>query len=272
MGGGNMDIAPRRRFGRTGLTVSPIGFGAFKIGRNQGIKYAQGYELPDDDASDRLLHEVLDLGIDLVDTAPAYGTSEERIGRALAARRDDFVLSTKVGETWLDGAGHYDFSAQATDRSLDRSLQALRTDHLDVVFIHSDGSDMDILRRGETLETLQRRRDAGDLRFIGFSGKTVEGQLAAIDSGAFDALMVEYHPLDVTQRPVLAAAEAADLGVLIKKGLASGRLPPAEAIPFCLEPTVVTAIVVGSLTPAHLAANLQIARQACPGDSQSESR
>lgn len=266
-----MDIPPRRRLGRTGLRVSPIGFGAFKIGRNEGIKYAEGYDLPDDEASDRLLHRVLDLGIDLVDTAPAYGSSEARIGRALRDRREEFTLSTKVGETWRDGVGHYDFSPEAVDASLDRSLRALRTDRLDLVFVHSDGSDRDILERGDVLGVLQRRRDAGDLRFIGFSGKTVEGHLAAIESGGFDALMVEFHPLDESQRPVIEAATAADIGLVVKKGLASGRLAPQEAIPFCLEPTGVATVVVGSLTPDHLADNLAIARRAC-GSTQSESR
>ncbi len=266
-----MDVPPRRRLGRTGLTVSPVGFGAFKIGRNQGIKYAAGYDLPDDETSDRLLHRVLDLGIDLIDTAPAYGSSEERIGRALSGRRDDFTLSTKVGETWRGDAGHYDFSPDAVEGSLERSLKALRTDRLDLVFVHSDGSDRAILERGEVLEVLERRRDAGDLRFIGFSGKTVEGHLAAIESGAFDALMVEFHPLEPSQRPVIEAASAADVGIVVKKGLASGRLEPRDALPFCLEPPGVATVVIGSLTPEHLADNLAIARRAC-APPQSESR
>ena len=76
-----------RRLGRTGRHVSPIGFGAFKIGRNQGIKYASAYDLPDETAVAALLEGVLDLGINLIDTAPAYGLSEERIGRALGNDR-----------------------------------------------------------------------------------------------------------------------------------------------------------------------------------------
>jgi aryl-alcohol dehydrogenase-like predicted oxidoreductase len=255
-----MDAAPRRSLGRTGLTVSPVGFGAFKIGRNEGIKYADGYDLPDEDACARLLHDVLDLGIDLIDTAPAYGLSEERIGRHLAARRDEFTLSTKAGETFENGVGRYDFSAESIDASVDRSLSRLRTDRLDVVFVHSNGHDQAILDAGDALDALVRRRDRGDIRSIGFSGKTVEGHLAAIATGVVDCVMVEYHELDTTQRPVLDTAADAGIGVLVKKGLASGRLMPESAIPFCLAGPGVASVVVGSLRRDNLAHNLKIAR------------
>lgn len=257
-----MDAASRRPLGRTGLTVSPIGFGAFKIGRNQGIKYERGYDLPDEAACARLLNEVLDLGIDLVDTAPAYGISEARIGRHLAARRDEFTLSTKVGETFEDGTSRYDFTAAAIESSLDRSLDRLRTDRLDLVFVHSDGRDLEIIEDGVVLDALVRRRDRGEIGAIGFSGKTVEGHVAAIETGVVDCLMVEYHALDDSQRPAMEAAVAAGLGVLVKKGLASGRLDPETALPFCLEGPGVASVVVGSLTTSNLERNLMIARQA----------
>ncbi len=258
-----MDLAPRRILGRTGLSVSPIGFGGFKIGRNQGIKYDSAYDLPSEEAAEILLNAVLDLGIDLVDTAPAYGLSEERIGRTLATRRSEFTLTSKVGETWKDGVGHFDFSATAIDASLDRSLRRLRTDRIDVVFVHSDGNDLEIIERGDTLDTLVRRRDAGDIGAIGFSGKTVPGHQAAIATGVVDCLMVEYHSMDESQRVIIDQAAAADIGVLVKKGLASGRLRPEEAIPHCLTPIGVASVVIGSLTPGHLASNLDIARRAC---------
>src|SRR5882724_2716809 len=87
----------RRPLGRTGLAVSPIGLGALKIGRNQKVKYRAPYELPDRTAVETLLNGILDLGINYIDTAPAYGLSEERIGEALGSRGGEFVVSTKVG-------------------------------------------------------------------------------------------------------------------------------------------------------------------------------
>lgn len=254
-----MDAARRRRLGRTELNVSPVGFGAFKIGRNEGIKYERGYELPDEATCERLLNGVLDLGIDLVDTAPAYGSSEARIGRHLAHRRDEFTLSTKVGETFENGIGTYDFGREATESSLDRSLERLRTDRLDLVFVHSDGRDREILEQADVLDVLVRRRDRGDVGAIGFSGKTVDGHLLAMATGVVDCLMVEYHREDQSQRPVLEAAAAAGIGVVVKKGLAAGRLAPEVAIPFCLDGPAVGSLVIGSLSLGNLERNFAIA-------------
>ena len=131
-----MDLVP---LGRTGLPVSRIGFGAFKIGRNQKIKYPNAYDLPTDRDVASLLNGVLDLGINYIDTAPAYGCSEERIGQAIAHRRAEFVLSTKVGELFADGVSSYEYSGAAVRDSIRRSLLRLRTDVLDIVFIHSNG-------------------------------------------------------------------------------------------------------------------------------------
>ena len=98
-----------RDVGQTGLKVPPLGFGAFKIGRNEGVKYPTPYDLPDEAAVGRLLNSILDLGCTLIDTAPAYGLSEARIGQAIGHRRGEFVLSTKVGETFEDGQSNLRF-------------------------------------------------------------------------------------------------------------------------------------------------------------------
>ena len=129
----------RRRLGRSELKVTPIGFGAFKIGRNTGIKYPQGYDLPDESRVRRLLDGVVETGINYIDTAPAYGLSEERIGRWLAGlgavERKDLVISTKVGETYDEGRSTYDFSQDAVRRSVTRSLRRLGGEALDLVFV-----------------------------------------------------------------------------------------------------------------------------------------
>ena len=255
-----------RILGRTGLTIAPIAFGAFKIGRNQGIKYERGYALPDDDATSNLLNGVVDAGITLVDTAPAYGLSEERIGRHLGDRRDEIVLSTKVGESFERDASTYGFDADSVHASIARSLERLQTDCLDLVHVHSDGSDQAILDDGSTVSALKEAQDRGEIRFLGFSGKTTKGNLQAVRSGDFDVIMVEYHPLDASQAPVIDAAAENGVGVLIKKGLASGRLSPSEAIPFCLDHPGVTSVVVGSLELAHLEDDLAIAYAALSGD------
>ncbi len=249
----------RRPLGKTGLMLSPIGFGAFKIGRNQGVKYEHGYALPSDEEVEKLLNGVLDAGVNLIDTAPAYGTSEQRLGAAVGRRRAEFVLSTKVGETFEDGVSRYDFSAAAIAASVERSLKRLRTDFVDLLFIHSDGDDKKILEQTDAVAALQKLKASGAARFIGLSGKTVEGARAALAWA--DVVMVEYHMNDTSHAAVMKEAADRGVGVIVKKGLASGKLPAERAIPFVLQNPAVTSMVVGSLSAERMAANAALARR-----------
>ena len=248
-----------RRLGRTGLNVSPIGFGAFKIGRNEQIKYPKGYELPDDDSTDALLNGVLDLGVNLIDTAPAYGVSEERIGRFISHRRSEFVLSTKVGETFENSRSTYDFSEKAVRDSISRSRKRLKADVLDIVFVHSSGKDLEVINNTDVVAALQSLRDEGMIRAIGFSGKTVEGAEAALRWA--DVLMIEYHLNDRSHEEIVDQAAGAGVGVVIKKALASGTLSAEDAISFVLSNPAVSSVIVGSLNLDHLAANLAVAER-----------
>jgi aryl-alcohol dehydrogenase-like predicted oxidoreductase len=251
---------PLRALGRTGFSLSPIGFGAFKIGRNQKTKYAAAYELPGDDQVALLLNGLLDLGINYIDTAPAYGRSEERIGRAIAGRRSEFVLATKVGETFEGGASTYDFSAAAIHGSVERSLTRLKTPTIDVLLLHSDGRDVWIQSQTDAVPTLQQLKQKGLVRAIGLSGKTVEGAQQALDWA--DVVMVEYHLRDRSHEALIAAAGSRGIGVVVKKGLASGELPADQAIRFVLDDPHVTSLVVGGLSLDHFRANLAAAANA----------
>ena len=248
-----------RRLGRSGVELSPIGFGAFKIGRNQGVKYAQGYELPDMGAVERLLNGVLDLGVTYFDTAPAYGLSEERIGAAIGHRNDEFIVSTKVGEEFENGRSRFDFAGPAVRASIERSLRRLKRERLDMVFIHSDGNDLHVLQQTEAAAELHEMKSRGLVRLVGFSGKTVEGAQAALADGRFDALMVEYHSDDQSHEAIIAEAGRRGVGIIVKKGLASGRLDARSAIPFVLNNSHVTSMVVGGLNLEHIQQNVRIA-------------
>lgn len=245
-----------RPLGTTGLEVTPIGFGAFKIGRNLGIKYTADYDLPSDSRVRELLDAVLALGIRYIDTAPAYGTSETRLGQVLAERQENCLVSTKVGETFDAGESRYDFSAEATRNSVALSRDRLGQDVLDLVLVHSDGNDVSIQEQAEVVETLQQLKDEGQIRAIGFSGKTVEGARRALAWA--DVLMVEYHLEDPSHGKVIDEARQQGAGVIVKKGLASGRLDPEKAIPFVFDHPGVSSLVVGSLDPRHLAANVAL--------------
>lgn len=246
-----------RRLGRTSLSVSPVGFGAFKIGRNRGAKYAQPYELPSDAEVQRLLDGVFDLGVNYIDTAPAYGSSEERIGQAIG-HRPDVVISTKVGETFEDGRSRYDFSERAVRDSIALSRKRLKRDAIDLVFIHSDGDDMPVLNHTDGVATLSALRVEGWVKAIGFSGKTVEGAYAALQWA--DALMVEYHIDDRSHEDVIAEAAKRGVGVIVKKGLASGRLKARAAIRFVLSNPAVTSMVIGGLSLEHMRENILAAQ------------
>lgn len=194
----------RRRLGRTDLRVGVIGFGGAEI----------GYGRTEQDIVDRLLNGALDSGLDAIDTAECYMLSEEQIGKAVAARRDEYALFTKVGH-WPD----LGWSAAGIQESLERSLKRLKTDHVDVVHLHSCGKD--VLEKGEAIEALEKAREAGKTRFIGYSG---DGEAArwAVDSGRFDTLMISISIADQEAiAETLPRAAAKDMGVIVKRGIAN---------------------------------------------------
>jgi aryl-alcohol dehydrogenase-like predicted oxidoreductase len=249
-----MDLRP---LGNTGLDVTPIGFGAFKIGRNQQIKYPHAYDLPSDDEAAALIHGIRALGINYFDTAPAYGLSEARLGATLP---DDgsCVISTKAGEQFENGRSRYDYAADAIRRSVEASLRRLRRDRLDLVFVHSDGRDVFIQQQTDTVAVLQDFRDRGLIRCLGFSGKTAEGLTLSLDWA--DAVMVEFNSQNTTLLAGIEQAHERGRGVVVKKALGSGHLPADESLRFVLGHGGVDTAVVGSLNLGHLRANVAAAR------------
>jgi len=260
-----------RPLGGTGLSVSPIGLGTVKFGRTEGLKYPTGDSLPDDAALRRLLERAVELGINLLDTAPAYGSSEERLGRLLRGSRARWVLASKAGEEFADGASRFDFSAAAVIASVERSLRRLGTDCIDLLLLHSDGGDETQARFGHAIDALARLKQQGKLRAVGLSSKTVAGGLLAVE--AMDVAMVTLNRDETADRAVIAAAHRAGKGILIKKALASGRSAAAlqAAMALIFAEVGVGAAVVGTLDPDHLAADVRAAeialrRPAPPAD------
>jgi aryl-alcohol dehydrogenase-like predicted oxidoreductase len=255
-------LLPQIPLGRTGLTVSRMALGTVKFGRTEGVKYPQPFELPDDEALASLLDIAAELGVNLLDTAPAYGVSEARLGQLLTGQRDRWQLCTKVGETFEDGRSSYDFSASAVARSITRSLERLRVDRLDLVLIHSDGDDLTILESHRTLDVLLALKDDGLIRAVGMSHKTMAGGLRALELGA-DVLMTTYNRQDQSMAPLLDRCAHTGIGVLIKKALASGHdtasgRETAGALAEVAAQPGADCIVVGTINPAHLRANAAI--------------
>ena len=196
----------KRAFGNTGLTVSAIGLGAGPLGDAALAEADVG----------SLLHGAVDRGVTLIDTARGYGLSEERIGRHLGARRHELVLSTKVG---YGIPGVPDWTGRCILAGVDAALARLRTDVIDLVFLHS--CPLDVLERGEVIEALHQAQRAGKLRVPGYSGDNAE--LAwAVRSGAFGAIETSVNLVDGwSLANVLPEAQRRGLGVIAKRPLAN---------------------------------------------------
>jgi len=251
-----------RPLGSTGLEISPLGLGTVKFGRDQGVKYPNGFTIPDDRTAADLLSLARELGINLLDTAPAYGRSEERLGPLLRGQRQHWVIASKVGEEFEGGLSSFDFSPAHTRRSVERSLQRLETDWLDLVLVHSDGNDLAILEESGCYETLAELKREGLIRAFGFSGKTVPGGLKALETG--DCAMVTFNLNEDAEIPVIQAAAAAGKGILIKKALASGHAvlgagqdPVRASFARVFGEPGVSGAIVGTIDPLHLSHNVR---------------
>ena len=249
-----------RQLGSTGIEVSVLGLGTVKLGRNTGVDPARPFRVPTIGEARRLIDRARSLGINLIDTAPAYGKSEERLGALLAGQRQRWVIVTKVGEEFDGARSTHDFSPEHTAMSVRRSLERLGTDYLDVVLIHSDGNDEKILNELGTLDCLKQLRDQGLIRAAGISHKSPGGAGVALDKGA-DVIMATLSPRDCTEAEVIERAGKSGCGVLVKKALAGGREDP-EALRFAACHPGVSGVVVGTLDPAHLAENAEILSEA----------
>ncbi len=270
--------------GNTGMKVSRIALGLAEISRQQ----KQGRV----DKPDEVINTALDSGINLLDTSACYGTTEEMIGEAVSHRRDEYYLATKCGHDVdensrpKDGSPH-SWTAEVVEESIDRSLRRLRTDHLDLVQLHSP--DLDVLKRGEVTEALVKARDAGKTRFIGLSADN-EAARWGVESGVFATLQTSFNLLEQRARTtgLFEAAESKGMGVLIKRPFANGvwdkdespysygneyferakemkKLGPIDGAPddpvllalgFTLSQPEIDTIIVGTHNPAHVRSNI----------------
>jgi aryl-alcohol dehydrogenase-like predicted oxidoreductase len=169
-----------RNWALTGLNVSPLGFGAGHVGSP---------DMTEDDAG-TLLNRALDRGINVVDTARGYGLSEERIGRHLSWRRQDYHLITKVG---YQVEGVEDWTGEAVERGLEQALVRLKTDRVEAVLLHSCPAE--VFTRDAVLRALERVRQRGLAQLVGYSGEGSDLD-AALASGAFQVFETSVNLVD----------------------------------------------------------------------------
>ena len=227
------------------------------MGRNQGVHYPNDFVLPSDHDIQILLASAEACGVNLLDTAPAYGTSEERLGLALKGQRQRWIVSTKVGEEFENGVSRFDFSKEAMQRSIERSLKRLQTDFLDIVLVHSNGEDEKLIIEDNVFETLADMKKRGLIRAFGMSVKSEIGGKLAVDHA--DVVMVTYNPICTQEKAVISYAHTKQKGIFIKKSLASGHLnkmagtdPVQTAMQFIFQEPGVTSVILGTLNKDHL--------------------
>lgn len=258
-----------RTYGGTGLQLSALGLGAGQLGDER---------LSEADAQ-ALLDTALDAGVTLVDTAPSYGVSEPRIGRYLGARRDEVVLSTKLG---YGVPGVPDWTGPCITGGVEQALRVLRTDRIDIAHLHS--CPREVLERGEVVDALAAAKAAGKLRAIAYSGENAD--LAyALESARFDGLMASLNPFEqrvadellprlggagfIAKRPVanapwrFAGQPHGDYSEPYWLRMrAMGKAPPGDmpwgefALRFTLSVPGVASAIVGTGRVAHLLENV----------------
>jgi aryl-alcohol dehydrogenase-like predicted oxidoreductase len=217
---------PTATLGRTGVTVTKLGYGAMEL-RSQRL---------DSDQVDELLNSVLDAGINMIDTSPDYGASEEHIGRAISHRRDEYFLASKcgcpvgesVGESGPAGREHV-FTRENIRAAVEQSLARMRTDHLDLVQFHMSPSPA-TLAEHDAIGELVALKDDGKVRFLGISG-TLPNLPDQIAMGVFDAFQIPYSAVERDHEESITAAAQAGAGTIIRGGVARGLPEPPANYP-----------------------------------------
>lgn len=195
-----------RNFGNTGLKVSALGFGAAQIG---------DFNISEKE-SERILNQVLDLGINLIDTARGYNASEERIGKYVSHRRNEFILSTKVG---YDIEGFNNWTYDIIIAGVDNALKLMRTDYIDIVHLHS--CDINILKLGEVTEALNKTVEQGKVKVAAYSGENEELKFA-VDSGLFGSVQTSVNICDqIDIDGAIIKAKKKGMGVIAKRPIAN---------------------------------------------------
>ena len=272
-----------RQLGRTGLTVTRLGFGAMEV---RGERIWDGRPVTDEQAA-TILEAVVDAGITFIDTANDYGRSETYLGQFLADRRDQFALATKCGCTMVP-AGDHDETPHSWDRdhllaNIDDSLTKLRTDHVDLLQLHNP--DVRDAEQHHVVDTLREIKESGKATHIGISA-TSPHLATYIEWGVFEAFQIPYSAMERRHENFITVAHAAGAGTIVRGGVARGEpgqglgsqdawalweraglddlLGEGESrtawqLRFTLSHPAVDTIIAGTLNPKHLAENVAAA-------------
>ena len=271
----------RRPFGRTGLSVTPIGFGLAAVGRPGYITLGRDHDLGTERSvaalerrSHQLLNAAYDAGVRYVDVARSYGFAERFLSSWLAHRRltpADLTVGSKWGYTYV-GDWHVDAKVhEVKDHSLAALVRqiaesrALLGDFLDLYQIHSATLESGVLQDQRVLTELNRLRESGLVIGLSVSGPrqaaVIRRALTVEADGVnpFQSVQATWNLLEPSAGPALAEAHAAGWGVIVKEALANGRLASrdATAISAALANPWVDTVLSGAATTEQLRSNLR---------------
>ncbi len=276
----------KRTLGRTGLSVTHLGYGAMEV---RGPRIWGGRPVTEEQAQ-TILNAVLDAGINFIDTSNDYGRSEEFIGKYLSHRRSEFYLATKCGckVTYRDENGDdtpHEWTRENLFRGLHESLQRMKTDYIDIMQLHNPGVEQ--VQQGDLVAVLQEMKQQGKVRWIGCSS-TLPHINTYIEWGAFDTYQIPYSALERAHENVITRAAQSGAGIIDRGGVARGEpgagrggedrwkkfeqakldelLAPGESrtaflLRFLLSHPDIHTTIVGTLSPAHLQENVAAAQQ-----------
>lgn len=213
-----------RTLGRTNMTVNQLGYGTMGL---RGPK-TWGVRVVGESDAERILNEVLDSGINFIDTSPDYGLCEQRIGQYISSRRGEYYLATKCGCVYMQNDEHLDikhvWEQDVIRRNIETSLRRMRTDYLDLLQFH--GGAAEALESAGLIQLLLDYREQGIIRHIGVSSSLPHlPDLIAL--GVFDTFQIPYSCLAPQHHDWIVQAAATGAGIIVRGGIAHGG-PDAE--------------------------------------------
>ena len=272
----------KQKLGKTGLIATQLGFGAMEI---RGGKTWGGREVTEEQV-ENIINAVLDAGINFIDTSPDYGLSEDFIGKYISNRRDEFYLATKCGCHMVDKGDVVETShiwqPKQLEENIESSLRRMKVDYVDVWQLHNP--TVEDFEKGNLLETMQKIKDSGKVRFIGVSSTSPNIE-KFISLNVFDTFQIPYSAMNRGHEDAISLAAKAGGGTIIRGGVAQGEpgksgvsteemwgnwnkanldglLEPGQSrtdfmLRFTISHPDMHTTIVGTLNPEHLAENLR---------------
>lgn len=231
--------------GRTGLSISRMGFGGIPIQRI------------DAESTKALIRQVAEAGVNYIDTARGYTVSEEWLGGALEGIRDRFVLATKSMAR----------TRQAMEQDIAASLANLRTDHIELYQMHNPSlAELDqLFAPGGAMEALRAAKADGRIGHIGLTAHSKEVFAAALEREEIETVMFPYNIVETQGQELIARAAEKGVGFIAMKPLAGGAIEDAAlALRFILADPNVSVVIPGMADPAELAQNLAACEDRSP--------